>query len=544
MVVFKLLIVEDEPSFREGILAMIDWESEGIRIIGTASNGRKALEMMEEDEEPDILLTDIRMPLMNGLELIEETQKRGIDLVPVLLTGYSEFHYAQKALKLGVFDYILKPCNPKQVREVILKVKEELIRRRSRESQVDRLERKWMANARTITEDKLLKWMRGAPRNEEERRSEAKEYGIRLTEGTLLAIVFRFDSKELNALDYGERDLGLIRYAAANIMEESIGELFSGRHELLTLEDQFVLFANLSEGTVAADIPKRLEKLQANLASFLKVSVSIGVGSVADLSHLHRSYIDAIEALSRRFFHGGSGLFVASESTGEKSDAEASSKFRSDLAELEKQIREHIADSNYAEFVSGVEGWLESFRQQGLSIARIHLHAYSLIDGLMKELGSSSDEISKEAAQQFESYAGQIQKLETFEELSTMMTIVIQKFVAIKNAKKPVHKTIQFVIDLINEKYATNLALKSIAEEVFMSPSHLSTLFRQEMGINFLDYLHQYRIEKAKQLLKKTNEKVYAVARQVGYYDEAHFVRFFKKWTGMLPSQYKKQIGF
>jgi two-component system response regulator YesN len=125
-----------------------------------------------------------------------------------------------------------------------------------------------------------------------------------------------------------------------------------------------------------------------------------------------------------------------------------------------------------------------------------------------------------------------------------MMTIVIQKFVAIKNAKKPVHKTIQFVIDLINEKYATNLALKSIAEEVFMSPSHLSTLFRQEMGINFLDYLHQYRIEKAKQLLKKTNEKVYAVARQVGYYDEAHFVRFFKKWTGMLPSQYKKQIGF
>ncbi|QJD84865.1 response regulator [Cohnella herbarum] len=541
---FKLLIVEDEPSFREGIMAMIDWEAEGIRVIGTASNGRKALEMMEDGEEPDILLTDIRMPYMNGLELIEETRKRGIDLIPVLLTGYSEFDYAQKALKLGAFDYILKPCNPKQVRDVILKVKDELIRTRSRAIQVDRLERKWMANARTITEDKLLKWMRGAPRGKEDRTTEVKEYGIRLTEGPILAIVFRFDSKDLNALEYEERDLGLIRYAAANIMEESIGELFSGRHELLTLEDQFVLFANVTEGSVESDIRRRLERLQANLASFLKVSVSIGIGSVADLSHLHRSYMDALEALTRRFFHGGSGLFVASEHSGETSNAEESLKFRSDLAELEKQIREHIADSNYAEFVSGVEGWLDSFRSQGLSIARIHLHTYSLIDGLMKELGASSDEVSKEAARQFESYAGQIQKIETFEELSTMMTLVIQKFVEIKNAKKPVHKTIQFVIGLINDKYATNLTLKSISEEVFMSPSHLSTLFRQEMGINFLDYLHQYRIEKAKQLLRKGNEKVYAVARQVGYYDEAHFVRFFKKWTGMLPSQYKKQIGF
>jgi two-component system, response regulator YesN len=540
---YKLLIVEDEPSFREGILTMIDWESEGIHVIGAASNGRKALEMMDS-ELPDILLTDIQMPQMSGLELIEETQKREIDLIPVLLTGYSEFDYAQRALKLGVFDYILKPCNPKQVREVILRVKDELIRKRSQASQVNRLELQWMANARTIKEDKLTKWLKSASRNAEERIAEITEYGIKLSDKPVLAIVFRFDSKELNALAYEENDLILIRYAASNIMEETIGDRFAGQQELLTLEDQFILLANVPDVTINEDIQGSLESVQRNLSAFLKVSVSIGVGSVTDLQELHRSYKEALGALSRRFFYGGSGLFVATEKTEEPSTAAESSKFQNDFAELERQIRGHIAESNYADFVSGVEEWLDSFKEQGLSISRIHLHTYSLIDGLIKEISSNPHEGMREEIEQFESYAGLVQKLETFEELSTMMTVVIQKFVELKNSKKPLHKTIQFVIDLINEKYDTNLTLKSIAEEVFMSPSHLSTLFRQEMGINFLDYLHQHRIDKAKHLLKETNGKVYAIARQVGYYDEAHFVRFFKKWTGMLPSQYKKQNGF
>jgi two-component system response regulator YesN len=540
---YKLLIAEDEPTFREGILTMIDWESEGIRVIGTASNGRKALELMET-ELPDILLTDIQMPQMSGLELIEETQKREIDLIPVLLTGYSEFEYAQRALKLGVFDYILKPCNPKQVREVILRVKDELIRKRSQENQVNRLERQWMANARTIKEDKLMKWLKASPHNVEDRIAEMAEYGIQLTNKPVLAIVFRFDSKELNALAYEENDLRLIRYAASNILEESIGHRFAGQHELLTLEDQFILLANVPEETLHADIQSSLESVQRNLSSFLKVSVSIGVGSVTALSELHLSYKEALGLLSRRFFHGSSGLFVASETSEEPTAAAESSKFQHDFAVLERQIRGNIAESNYADFVSQVEKWLDSFREQGLSISRIHLHTYSLIDGLIKEINSNPQENNKEAIEQLESYAGQVQRLETFEELSTMMTLVIQKFVKLMNSKKPLHKTVQYVIDLINEKYDTNLTLKSISEEVFMSPSHLSTLFRQEMGINFLDYLHQYRIEKAKLLLKENNGKVYAVARQVGYYDEAHFVRFFKKWTGMLPSQYKKQHGF
>ncbi|MEK8126623.1 response regulator [Paenibacillus filicis] len=540
----KLLIVEDEPAFREGILTMIDWESEDIRILGTASNGRKALELMEL-EQPDILLTDIRMPQMSGLELIAEVSGRGWDLIPVLLTGHSEFEYAQQAVKLGVLDYILKPCSPKQVREAIARAKVKLIYTRSQHQQVDRLERQWNANVRAIKEDRLMKWLRAAkPRTMAECLAEIGEYGIKLTDNPALVIVFRFDKKALNALSYTESDLPLIRYAAANIMEESIGDRFGGRHELLTLEDQFVLIAGSPDGLRHTDIQERLEPIQRNLSTFLKVSISIGVGGETQLTHLHQSYRDAQEVLSQRFFHGGKGVFLAGDTVESAPAATLTPKFQEDFADLEQRIREALAASNYSDFVVEVEEWLHTFKEQDLSIRRIHLHSYAFIDSLIREIKAANGELVKEAVKQFEGFAEQVQHQETFEELSTLLTVVIQKFVEYRHTKKQPHKTIQYVLCLIDEKYMTNLTLKSIAEEVFISQSHLSTLFRQEMGINFLDYLHQYRIEKAKQLFKHEGSKVYTVAREVGYYDEAHFVRFFKKWTGMLPSQYKKQIGF
>ncbi|MFF2481434.1 response regulator [Paenibacillus sp. NPDC058071] len=542
---YKLLIVEDEHAFREGILTMIDWESEGICILGTAANGRQALALMEQ-EQPDILLTDIRMPQMTGLELVEEANKRGWEFIPVLLTGHSEFEYAQQAIKLGVFDYILKPCNPKQVREAIGRAKNKLIQTRVRHQQADKLEQKWNANVSMIKQERLLKWLRAPkPLPLPNYLKDIEDYGIKLVDKPVLAIVFRFDKKALNALSYTEDDLPLIRFAAANIMEESIGDRFAAHHELLTLDDQFVLIANVPDGMPHSEIVSSLEPIQSNLSVFLKVSVSIGVGGEQSLSDVHLSYREAEEALSRRFFHGSEGLFMTGETNVAEVADSLNPKFQEDFADLEQRIRESLAASNYSNFINEVEKWLQAFKERDLSIQRIRLHSYSFIDSLIREIQVLDGEASKEAAEQLEQYAEQIGAQETFEELSTLLTVVIQKFVEFRhtNMKKQPHKTIQYVLDLIEQKYMTNLTLKSISEDVFISQSHLSTLFRQEMGINFLDYLHQYRIEKAKQLLMQDNGKVYTVAREVGYYDEAHFVRFFKKWAGMLPSQFKKQYG-
>jgi two-component system response regulator YesN len=535
----KLLIVEDEPSVREGIIAVIDWQQEHITVVGACADGKEAWNFIQ-NECPDLLLTDIRMPLINGLELVEHINEAKLDIITVFLSGYDDFQYAKKAIQLGVFDYILKPCQPKQIRDVMVRAQTELLKRRNKDQQFNQFERQIKQNSQTIKEDRMLKWLRTPPRNLDARISEIEEYRIQLADEPILVIVMQFDTKKLKTLHYNESDLQLIRYAASNIMEESLRDYFKNKLEIITQTEEFVIIVNTSERIDEENLKSTFNDLQKNLTDFLKVSVSIGVGSKVSLSDIDRSYQEALEILSNRFYYGGGEIFLFSEGGVQDHFSRVSPNFQEQISDFQQKMSEYIAKCNFSEFVIEVEEWLNAFKEQELSIQRIHLHAYSFVNMLIKELNAGNDNYVKEHVVLFEKYAEQIEYQETFEELSTLLTIIIQKIVELMNAQKPPHKTIEHVMALIKEKYMTNLTLKSIAEEVFISPSHLSTLFRQEMGINFLDCLHQFRIEKAKQLLKEESGKIYIVAKQVGYYDESHFVRMFKKWTGMLPSQYKK----
>jgi two-component system response regulator YesN len=535
----KLLIVEDEPSVREGIIDMIDWHKEHITVVGACADGKEAWNFIQNDC-PDLLLTDIRMPLISGLELVEHINEAKLDIMTVFLSGYDDFQYAKKAIQLGVFDYILKPCQPKQIRDVMVFAKNELLERRNKNQQFNQYERHIKENSQTIKEDRLLKWLRSSPRNMDARLTEIDEYRIQLVDEPCFVMVLQFDTKKLKTLHYNESDLQLIRYAAANIMEESLREHFKSNLEIITQTEEFVIISNISTLNDAERLKITLNELQKNLTDFLKVSVSIGVGREGSLGEIHRSYQEALEILTNRFYYGGGEIFLYAEGGIQNHFSRVSPTFQEQITDFQLKMNEYIAKCNFSDFVIEVEEWLNTFKDQELSIQRIHLHAYSFVNMLIKELNAESDSYVKEHIALFEKYAEQIEYQETFEELSTLLTIIIQKIVELMNAQKPPHKTIEHVMALIKEKYMTNLTLKSIAEEVFISPSHLSTLFRQEMGINFLDCLHQFRIDKAKQLLKEKNEKIYMVAKQVGYYDESHFVRMFKKWAGMLPSQYKK----
>ncbi|QGQ96376.1 response regulator [Paenibacillus psychroresistens] len=535
----KLLVVEDEPSVREGIITMIDWHKFDITIVGACADGKEAWRFIQKDC-PDLLLSDIRMPLITGLELVERINEANLDIMTVFLSGYDDFQYAKQALQLGVFDYILKPCQPKQIRDVMVRAQTELLLRRNKDLQFNLLERQMKVHSQTIKEDRMLKWLRSAPRNKAARLSEITECHMQLEDKVCLVMVLQFDSKKLKTLHYNENDLHLIRYAAANIMLESLHGYFNGRLEIMTQKEEFILIANAVDSNEVDLLKGTLFAVQKNLTDFLKVTVSIGVGSEVDIIEIQRSYDEALEILANRFYYGGGEIFIYSEGKVQDHFSKVYSSFQEQISDFQSKINEYIAKCNFSDFVIEVEEWLNAFQEQELSIQRIHLHAYSFVNMLIKVVNTGNDSFLKEHIALFEKYAEQIEYQETFEELSTLLTIIIQKMVELMNAQKPTHKTIEHVMALIKEKYMTNLTLKSIAEEVFISPSHLSTLFRQEMGINFLDCLHQFRIEKAKQLLKEENGKIYIIAKQVGYYDESHFVRMFKKWTGMLPSQYKK----
>ncbi|OMD10124.1 helix-turn-helix transcriptional regulator, partial [Paenibacillus odorifer] len=189
-----------------------------------------------------------------------------------------------------------------------------------------------------------------------------------------------------------------------------------------------------------------------------------------------------------------------------------------------------------------LEQWLERFRgNPGCLKQEVNIRATAFVVRL-KRLAQEKQVAGFEWKQHLVNWMEQAPQIETLEELSTILNKIMQNVVEAFSKHRPLHRTVVTALEIIRNKYNTNLSLEYVAKEAYVSNTYLSSLFRQELGVNFLDYLHQYRVEEAKKLLRQ-NLKMYAVAKLVGYGEERHFSATFKKWTGLTPSQYQKGLG-
>lgn len=202
---------------------------------------------------------------------------------------------------------------------------------------------------------------------------------------------------------------------------------------------------------------------------------------------------------------------------------------------------EHLRHGHFEHALDELEIWLSLFKSQfHYSKQEVNLRATTFlirIQEIAKEHRIGAFEWKNELVNSME----QLPQVETLEELATIVKKMMQHLVEACSSNRTLHRTVQSVLELIKERYNTNLTLEAVAREAYISNTYLSSLFKQELGVNFLDYLHQYRIEKSKELLRQ-DLKIYAVARLVGYQEERHFSSTFKKWTGITPSQFKSTI--
>ncbi|WP_379130718.1 response regulator [Paenibacillus sp. sgz500958] len=544
----KLMIAEDEAAIREGIVQMVDWKAHQIDVIGEAGNGKEALALMDR-QEPDLLLTDIRMPLMNGLELIEAARLRGYEFHTIVLSGYDEFSYAKKAISLGVLDYILKPCRPEEILSTVLKAKKVIEAQRSLEFEQHIRERSWHKNAPLLKSQVLSQWIHHPPVPLERREELISELSMAITaEGPQIGLV-SFDP-ESSAWQGSGQDFVLLRYAALNIISETLAPVYEGRVEIFHDGNYLLWIGSGSPDSsshtdfVAPDhLKEQLVQLQHNLETYLKHSISIAVGSChPDISVVHLSYKEASQALESRFLNG-KGVYLYSED-GRKQVAEASMDGimnDPELNELEDEMLSAVAEGGYERALDLLERWLDIFRGNPWSHKQeVNIRATAFVVRL-KRLMQEKQVDEFEWKQHIVNWIEQAPQVETLEELSTILNKIMQNVVAAFSKHRPLHRTVITALDVIHQKYNTNLTLEFVAKEAFVSNTYLSSLFRQELGINFLDYLHQFRVEEAKKLLR-LNLKIYAVARLVGYGEERHFSATFKKWTGLTPSQYQKGL--
>jgi len=538
----SLLIVEDEDVTREGLTTLIDWESLGIKICGLAANGVEALRVLE-NEQADLVLTDIRMPLMDGLQLVSQIRERKWDIAVILLSGYGDFEYAQRALRLGISDYLVKPCSPDEIQNVFTKISREILKQRKFTDEMKGLEQQLHVNIPLVKTQILQQWLNFPPLVTENRREQQKSVRMNLGFEHVIVAAFRIDNKTIDNLNYSSTDFELLSFAASNIIKETLEQALLQPIEVVKEQDNIVVICNGYMEWMEEKLNTGLTRVLANLKEFLMVTVSAGISnSTPDINLLHIAYEEALNALELRFYRGSGKFYFYQDIAELKKENLPTNINQLELLKLEQSALEHLRAGLFAEVLTDTERWLEYFQADYThSRKQINLRTLSFLDRMM-QLTKEKKNTETDLFQELGSIDEQVSRIETLEELAGFVYRTIRQIIEALNSHKTPKRKVQQTQEYIAEHYnSSSLSLAGVAKALFVSSTYLSTLFKQELGINFLDYVHQYRIEKAKALLQSKDQKIHTVAKEVGYFDEAHFTKTFKKWTGMLPSQYKKE---
>jgi two-component system response regulator YesN len=533
-----LLIVEDEQIIREGIVDTIDWYRHGIEICGQAINGADGLEKMKQFQ-PDILFTDIRMPLMDGLELVRQAKDAGLQFEFILLSGFNDFAYAQQGIQLGAVDFTLKPCRPEAILKSVLEAKSIVEKKQKEQKSINQLKYTWDQNIPLVKWQTLSHWMRHPKKPLENRYVRLDELHMAIAPQFVHIGIVRIERTQFHTKYTKDYDIELIRFATMNILIETMAPIYGNLIEAFRDTDDLLWCANITHTPSLSELKAQLYQLQQNLEKYLDVSVSIGIGNRCEsVDFVHVSYKEALDAADTRFYEGNRGIFFYSEI--EKTYKQKDNIFIDEgMTFIEIEMINHIRMGQYSDSLDKMETWLNHLRknpQYGRN--EVNLKSSTFIVELQK-LAQEHKVSNIEWKNQMINWVEQQPHIETLEDLSIILKKIFQSLVEILNTKTPIHRTIQAALEIIHDRYNSNLTLDIVAKEVFVSNTYLSSLFKQEIGTNFLDYLHQYRVNKAKQLLQE-NYKVYMVAKLVGYQEERHFSSTFKKWTGLTPSQFQR----
>lgn len=517
----KVFLVDDEIAIRENLRNSFPWEQEGFQLVGEAPDGEMALPMIR-DLETDILLTDIRMPFMDGIRLCEEVQRTMPWVERIILSGYDDFSYAQRAMSLGVREYLLKPVTPQELRQALNRVRQQIEEKRHDRERLTSLSRR-VSTGNQFLRDKLLASLftdEGDPADDDALLQQMRSLGVNLAAGCYAVIDISFGAE-------GEERLAC-RAALMAMAEMSGGCVFvcSAPHgaRALVLGDSV---ADTEERAYSfAESAMHLPELMPQRELLLAIGET-----VSDFHAIRRSMKSArhIRHLMRAAGQTGRRVAGVNESTATHpmlSEAELSP-----LYERLQYASEGDVEAIMTEYTASMEPILALgyLRVAALLAARRMIH----------EVGGNPREILRDAdvteALRTEGEAG-------FHLLAELLRSAI-RYRAGSGAGSGSDAVSLARAYLSSHFSDPNLMLQDVADAVHMSQSHFSTVFSQETGLTFTRYLTGLRIGKAKELLSATQLRSSQIAGDVGYNDAHYFSYLFKKTTGLTPSEYRRSAA-
>jgi two-component system response regulator YesN len=538
---FKVIIIDDEPMIRQGIRTMINWQEHGCEVCAEAQDGVEGLEKIKEFA-PEIIITDIRMPEMDGLAMIREAKS----LIPgskvIILTGFRDFDYVYEALKIGAFGFILKPTKISELNSLITRAVTELRFAVARDEEIAKLRSLFEKNIPVLREKLLYEMMYGMKDKSGDLEGRMRLFNLNI-EKFIMLLVQCEPGEEVNTLSPYDRHVyqfGVIK---------SFEEIFAPSFSVMSIpvnDTDSVFIINLPEraGDVNSVINDKCQQLQEMVAQCFNMVLTIAVSTVAQSSaEIHAKFNECHQALDYKHYAGSGSIIYYGD---------LNSFFRyddfSDLKQIQQQLLDGVKAGNEEVTKSKLDE-MSAYFKKGVKNGSDWIKSYfssllTEINNIRLSVIAADNERNEEISGSMESLNRMIHDAEDTESLEGILREAALRVAERINRynNKSIKLIVKKAIEYIHENYREQLTLNDIASHVYVSPSYVSRMFGREVGKNFVDYLNEVRIEKAKELLNDVRYKTYEIADKVGIQDARYFSRLFKKYTGKTPTEYRESL--
>lgn len=525
---FRVMLVDDEENERNLLRICINWSEIGMEIVGEASSAREALDSLEEIN-PDIIVTDIRMPFMDGLEFSKIVVETYPYIKVMVLTAHEEFEYAKEGIKVGIADFLLKPIKRSELKNALINLKNKIESERLYKNEFNELKRQLEDNFPYIKEKFMNELLQNSILTEDLENKMAY-FSLNGFKSYVQVALIEYENADKEVFEEQKVLLGM---KCAEVIKKYFKE--DKNIEVFADNGQRIVVLN---GDDCIKLIECCEQIKAMIINRLKCYVSIGIGNVyRDIKELKRSYREACEALNYKALYGKNNVISFADTNINENNWSTKTD---EISKIGFYVKTGIGERA----IEQVHLIFEDFYHTGIkSIDQIRITSINIVTVMLNaitELGLNYNDIFEDNRLPYDN----ILKIDTVPEMDNYITRIITDIVnSVKSIRN--RKTNKVVAEIINSMQEnlenSSLSLSSIAKEFYLNSSYLSRIFKQETSCTFVEYLTRIRIEKALIFFKETELMLYEVAEKVGIPDPNYFGKCFKKHMGMSVNDYKKQ---
>lgn len=542
MDLYRIILVDDEAEVRESIIKKINWQEAGFQVVGDAENGEEALELVSQ-LEPDVVLSDIKMPYMDGLTLAERIKQKYPSIKMVIFSGFDEFEYAKKAIQLNIIEYILKPVNVEELTGILKKIKKNLDEEIAQKRNVELLRENYKKSLPIIREQFLNELIRRKV-SAETITDRMREYEINL----LAAKKWVVAAVNIETPEAGEegslslhQERELIPISVRQMIKQAAGRYCRCVTFTSSWDMELVLISAIDENNSQTGLIDVLGDLCKEIKRVLKVPVTIGIGqSCTALTGIPGAYQSAREAVGYKTAVGtGTTIYIHDMEpvttgkllweSGEEARLFSAIKFGPpdkieqtvrDILDHMEEVKVH-ASQHQAYMLSVTNSVIQLMQQYDLELNTV--------------MGAGIGAAPSPDASAF--WSGM--KKEDFGPWLRSAALGMNKLIS-QEREDSRKRLIEQAKEYISENYTDpELSVEKICRHLHMSPAYFSTIFKKETGQAYISYLTDMRLNKAVELLTGTADKTYVIAAKVGYQEQNYFSYVFKKKFGISPTKYR-----